>query len=75
MSVAAAPRSQTVGPRVSGRVAQGSVDRPTIGCGGESMTVECPVCGEAFEREEDLLRHQNEDHVAVDVPDEGQAVP
>jgi uncharacterized C2H2 Zn-finger protein len=39
------------------------------------MTVECPVCGEAFEREEDLVRHQGEDHVGVDLPDEEQAVP
>jgi uncharacterized C2H2 Zn-finger protein len=39
------------------------------------MTVECPVCGEAFEREEDLLRHQSDDHVGLDVPDEEQAVP
>ena len=43
--------------------------------GGEAMTVECPVCGEAFEREEDLVRHQGEDHVGVDLPDEEQAVP
>jgi uncharacterized C2H2 Zn-finger protein len=39
------------------------------------MTVECPVCGEVFRHEEDLVRHQSEDHVAVDLPDEGQAVP
>jgi hypothetical protein len=39
------------------------------------MTVDCQVCGERFENEEALLRHQNEDHVAVDVPDEEQGVP
>lgn len=39
------------------------------------MTVVCPVCGEVFHREEDLVRHQSEDHVAVDLPDEEQAVP
>ncbi len=39
------------------------------------MTLECPVCGETFKREEDLVRHQGEDHVGVDVPDEERAVP
>jgi hypothetical protein len=39
------------------------------------MTLVCPVCGEAFEREEDLVRHQADDHVGIDLPDEEQAVP
>jgi uncharacterized C2H2 Zn-finger protein len=39
------------------------------------MTLVCPVCGETFEREEDLVRHQAEDHVGIEVPDEEQAVP
>jgi hypothetical protein len=42
---------------------------------GWTMTLECPVCGETFKREEDLVRHQGEDHVGVDVPDEERAVP
>jgi Zinc finger, C2H2 type len=35
----------------------------------------CMVCGESFGREEDLVRHQAQDHVGVDLPDEEQAVP
>jgi hypothetical protein len=35
----------------------------------------CPVCGETFERGEDLVRHQGEDRADVDLPDEEQAVP
>jgi uncharacterized C2H2 Zn-finger protein len=39
------------------------------------MILVCPLCGETFEREEELVRHQGEDHVGVDLPDEEQAVP
>jgi hypothetical protein len=39
------------------------------------MILVCPLCGETFGREEELVRHQGEDHVGVDLPDEEQAVP
>jgi len=35
----------------------------------------CPVCGQSFAREEDVVRHTSDEHVAVDMPDEERAVP
>lgn len=41
----------------------------------EDAALICPVCGETFSREEDLIRHQGDDHIGLDLPDEEQAVP
>jgi C2H2 type zinc finger protein len=41
----------------------------------DEAALTCMVCGESFVREEDLVRHQGQDHVGVDPPDEERAVP
>jgi DNA-directed RNA polymerase subunit RPC12/RpoP len=41
----------------------------------EDERLSCMVCGESFAREEDLLRHQADDHVGIEPTDEEQAVP
>jgi DNA-directed RNA polymerase subunit RPC12/RpoP len=48
---------------------------PEASIASDAEALRCMVCGESFGREEDLVRHQSEDHVGVDLPDEEQAVP